>query len=354
MSPIQDSKGVITPSSLHFVRAHGHAPPDIDPQQHRLLIHGMVDRPMIFTMEELQRLPSVSRIHFLECSGNSEFAGAVGFLGAPRNVRLPETVQQTHGLTSCSEWTGVLLSLLLQEAGVQEGASWIVAEGADPPKHSMSIPMEKAMDDTIVAYSQNGEPLRPEQGFPLRMLYPGFIGNRNVKWVRRIKVGDEPFMTNQESQYREASPDGQAHWFDLVQPPRSVITFPSGGQRLSTSGFYEVTGLAWSGGGAIRRVEVSTDGGRTWKDARLQEPVYRMAHTRFHFPWNWDGEEALLQSRCTDELGQVQPSLAELGKIWGLTMEDFRRTGQGRGRSNYIQPWKVMRDGSVHNAIYMS
>ena len=344
LTPLQDSIGIITPSALHFVSSHGFDPPEIDPRQHRLMIHGMVDRPLIFTVEELQRLPSVSRIHGIECAGNSYL-----FLAD----RKAKTVQETHGKTSCSEWTGVLLSLLLREAGVQKGGNWIVAEGAEAGKHSMSIPLEKGMDDVIVAYGQNGEPVRPEQGYPLRLVIPGWEGTRNIKWLRRIKVGDQPYMTKFESTgYPSLRPDGKSRWFLFEMGPKSVITFPSGEQRLPGRGFYEITGLAWSGRGAIRRVEVSTDGGRSWKDAQLQEPVLRIAHTRFRFPWNWDGEEAMLQCRCTDDLGDVQPSLAELGKLWGVKPDYWLSTTNFTNHFNAIQPWKVNRDGSVHNAIF--
>jgi sulfane dehydrogenase subunit SoxC len=350
-TPLQNSVGIITPASLHFVLSHGYDPPDIDPRKHRLLIHGMVDRPLIFTVDDLERLPSVSRFHFLECHGNSATSGPTGYLR-----KLPEsTVQQTHGLTSCSEWTGVPLSLLLQQAGVQEGASWLVVEGADAIKHSKSIPLEKAMDDILVAYGQNGEPLRPEQGFPLRLVVPGWQGIHNVKWLRRIKVVDQPYMSMMEStRYPSPRPDGKSRWFESQMGPKSVITRPSGGQRLPSPGFYEITGLAWSGGGVIRRVEVSTDGGQTWKDANLQEPIARKAHTRFGLDWNWDGEEAVLQSRCTDERGEVQPTIAEIGKIWNVDLDYFRSTSPATadmGNFNAIQPWKVTRDGSVHNAL---
>ncbi len=341
VTPLQDSQGIITPSSLHFIVGDdGTAPtPDIDPRQHRFLIDGLVDRPLIFTMEELKRLPSVSRIHFIECEGNS------------RNSLWPKnsvTVQEIHGLTSCSEWTGVPLSLLLREAGLQKGASWIVLEGGGKNHLTRSLPLGKAMDDVLVAYGQNGEPLRPQNGYPLRLVVPGWDGNLHVKWLRRIKVVDQPYMTIFDRS--SLRPDGKARWFQFGLGPKSVITFPSGGQRLPGRGFYEITGLAWSGGGAIRRVEVSADGGRTWKDAQLQEPVQRMAHARFRLDWNWDGEEAVLQSRCTDERGDRQPSLAELSEIWGVSM-DFWRSGFRITRFNPIFPWKVTREGSVHNAI---
>lgn len=345
-TPLQDSAGIITPASLHFMASHGHTPPDIDPAQHRLMIHGMVERPLIFTLEDLRRLPSVSRIHFVECAGNSELSD--------RSRWFPVTVQQTHGMTSCSEWTGVLLSLLLQEAGVQSGASWVVAEGAENAKHTKSIPLTKAMEDVIVAYAQNGEPVRPEQGFPLRLVVPGFEGVHNVKWLRRIKVVDEPYMTKSESSgYTRLNRDGTARWFQMELGPKSVITFPAcGGRALSGPGFYEISGLAWSGGGAVQRVEVSTDGGRTWKDAELQSPIHRIAHTRFRMNWNWNGEETVLLSRCTDEKGQVQPTLTELLNTMGFDVEYLKKTSNRISHINAIQPWKVRPDGSVQNAMF--
>jgi sulfane dehydrogenase subunit SoxC len=346
-TPLQNSVGVITPAALHFVLSHGYDPPDIDPRQHRLMIHGMVDRPLVFTLEDLKRLPSVSRLHFLECHGNSATSGP------NRPIRMSEaaTVQDTHGLTSCSEWSGVLLSVLLKEAGVQKGASWLIAEGTDEIKHSKSIPLEKAMEDVLVAYGQNGEALRPEQGYPLRLVVPGWQGISNVKWLRRIKVVDGPYMAKMETAaYPSLRPDGTSRWFESEHGPKSVITRPSGGQKLPAKGYYEITGLAWSGGGSVRRVEVSVDGGRTWKDARLQDPIARKAHTRFRMDWNWDGSELVLQSRCTDDAGQVQPTIAQVAKIWGVSMDFFSQPGTlDLGNYNGIHSWKVNRDGSVRN-----
>ena len=344
-TPLQDVAGFITPAPLHFVVDHGSGSPDIDPRQHRLLIHGLVDRPLIFTLDELKRLPAVSRVYFLACAGNSYLP-----LEARKNAK---TVQETHGWTGCSEWTGVPLSLLLKEVGVQEGGTWIQAEGAEIRKLASSIPMAKALDDVLVAYSQNGEPVRPEQGYPLRLVVPGFEGIRNVKWLRRIKVVDRPYMMKYESTiYTNVRPDGTARWFQFELETNSVITFPSGGQQLPGPGFYEITGLAWSGGGAIRRVEVSADGGRTWKDAQLQQPVFSKAHTRFRFPWNWDGKEAVLQSRSTNEWGEVQPTKAEIEKMWGVTPDYWLTTKNRIQHFNAIQPWKLTRDGSVQNAMF--
>jgi sulfane dehydrogenase subunit SoxC len=331
-TPLGESLGTITPSALHY-EVHRGGVPDIDPGRHRLLIHGMVDRPVILTMGQIRRLPSVSRIYFLECAGNT--LTEWGPPAAP-------TVQWTHGLTSCTEWTGVPLSLLLREVGVQKGASWVIAEGADATGNERSLPLAKAMDDILVAYGQNGEALRPENGYPLRLIVPGWEGNVNTKWLRRLTVTDRPYMTRIESvDHTALLPDGKGRRFSFIMEAKSVITFPSGGQKLPGPGFYEVTGLAWSGRGLVRRVEVSTDGGRTWRPAVLQEPVLRFAHVRFRLPWRWDGREAVLQSRCIDETGYIQPTLGDLVKVRGLNSKFF---------NNAIQTWKVAADGSVHNA----
>ncbi len=338
MTPLQDLDGIITPSGLHFLMDHVNGIPEIDPQQHRLLMHGMVDRPLSFTMDELKRLPSVSRVYALECNANS------------RPLRGPnrESVQLVHGRTSCSEWTGALLSVLLKECGVQKGASWVVAEGSDANKYTMSIPLGKAMDDILVAYAQNGEPVRPQQGYPLRLVVPGWEAIRSVKWLSRIKVVDQPYMAWHESgNNADTTPDGKGLWYRFELGPKSVITRPSGGQRLPGHGFYEITGLAWTGRGAVRRVDVSTDGGRIYKEAELQQPVLRYAHTRFRFPWRWNGNEAVLQSRCTAERGEVQPTIAEAAKNLGVTPDYFYQADHFNG----IQPWKVNRDGSVQNAL---
>ena len=344
-APLQDFAGIITPSALHYTVDHGSPIPDIDPQQHRLMIHGLVDRPLIFTVDEVRRFPSVSRIHFLQCAGSS-------YLPLSDRERAI-TVQQTHGKTSCSEWTGVPLALLLKEAGVQASGTWLVAEGAEWKKHSISIPMEKAMDDALVVYAQNGEPVRREQGFPLRLLVPGWEGVRNVKYLRRIKVVDQPYMTKWESTvYTNLRPDGKARWFQFELEPCSVITFPSGGQRLPGPGLYEISGLAWSGAGTVRRVEVSTDGGHTWKDAQLQQPVLSKAHTRFRFNWNWNGAQAVLLSRCIDEWGAVQPTKAEVEKLWGVKPDYWLSTTNRIQHFNACQPWKVTAEGRIENAIW--
>jgi len=339
-TPLEDSIGIITPSSLHYTM--GHAPfyvPDINPEQHRLMIHGMVDRPLLLSMADLKRFPSVTRVHYLECNGNKP---------------MPQfkTLQRSSGLTSCSEWTGVPLSLLLKEAGVHNGAKWIIAEGVEDNKGTMSLPMTKAMDDMLVAYGQNGEPVRPQNGFPLRLLVPGFEGLCNVKWLRRIKVVDEFYMTyNEFGRYTSVDPKSVKP-LPFIQGPKSVITFPSGEQQLPERGHYQISGLAWSGGGAIRKVEVSTNGGKTWKGAEIQSAIHRMAHTRFGMDWNWDGEECVLMSRCTDELGQAQPTAAEFARFFNETTDYlFAHPGTMTGHNNFILPWRVDRDGKVHNGL---
>ena len=349
-NPIQYQQSIITPAPLHFTISHGNEPPDIDPTQHRLLIHGLVDRALVFSLDDLERLPSVSRFHFVECNANS---GPTGPTGASRRASTA-TPQETHGLTSCSLWTGVPLSLLLKQAGVQQSVTWMLAEGADPPRHLKSIPIEKALDDCLVVYGQNGEAVRPEQGYPLRLLVPGWEGINNVKWLRRIKLVDQPYMDMREStKYPSLRPDGKARWFQFELGPKSVITRPSGGQHLSGPGFYEISGLAWSGGGAIRRVEISVDDGKTWKDAQLQDPVARKAHTRFVLPWEWSGEEVTILSRSTDERDETQPTRDEIAKIWHIDMNYYQTSTNLVGHFNAIQPWRINRDGSVLNALFL-
>ena len=330
-SPLQEQTGIITPSSLHHVATtRGAFIPDIDPKEHRLMIHGMVDRPLIFTMDDLMRLPSVTRIHFIECAGN-------------RSTPRAKTVQETHGLSSCAEWTGVLLSTLLKEAGVKGGATWILAEGNEEVKGTSSIPMAKAMDDAFVAYGMNGEPVRPQQGFPLRLMVPGFEGIFHTKYLRRIKVVDT-YYTNY-NEYGHLRQDAKDAALGYQIGPKSVITFPSGTQQLPGKGTYEISGLAWSGGGAIKTVEVSTDGGKKWNRAELKMTPQRMAHVRFAYQWNWDGNETELLSRATDEIGQQQPMLQQIADFFK------KPVGYVPGLNNSIMPWKIAKDGKVTNGL---
>ena len=329
-APLQELYGIITPNGLCFERHHGGVP-RINPAEHRLMIHGLVERPLMFTMDDLMRFPSVSRINFLECSGNTQNW---------KNVRPEFTVQDTHGLVMCCEWTGVMMSTLLEEVGISPEAKWVVAEGADAAAMTRSVPMAKALDDAMIVYAQNGERLRPEQGYPVRLFLPGYEGNMNVKWLRRIKVGDRPWQSREEtSKYTDLMPDGKARQFTFTMEAKSVITRPSGGQQLTGGpGFYEITGLAWTGRGRIRRVEVSTDGGASWREAQLQQPVLPLALTRFRAPWHWDGGPAMLQSRAIDETGYTQPRHAELVAARGVN--SFYHY-------NAVQSWRVTPQGMV-------
>jgi sulfane dehydrogenase subunit SoxC len=284
-------------------------------------------------MEDLKRLPSVTRLHFIECAGN-------------RSSRRAKTVQETHGMTSCAEWTGVLLSTLLKECGLKSGASWFVAEGSEEVKGASSMPIAKAMEDCILAYGMNGEAVRPQQGFPLRLMVPGFEGIFHTKWLRRIKVVDRYYMNYNDFGHLDRDPKVAA--LDYQIGPKSVITCPSGSQQLPGRGFYEISGLAWSGGGAIKLVEVSTDGGKRWNKAEIKGTAQRMAHCRFGYMWNWDGQETEILSRCTDEIGQVQPSRAQIAKYWN---RPYDQTFSVPGLDNSIQPWRIASDGIVTNGF---
>lgn len=329
-TPLHLLDGAITPNGLHFERSHSGVP-DIDPAVHRLLIHGLVKRPLVFTLAALSRYPMESRITFIECGGNS----------AALNQKdpAPLNAQALHGLLSSAEWTGVKLSTLLDEAGVEPNASWLLAEGGDAASMSRSFPLEKALDDALIALYQNGERLRPSNGYPVRLLLPGYEGNMQVKWLRRIKVTDGPVMTKDEtSKYTLLTPDGKALQFVFLMETKSVITQPSPGLTLKERGFYEISGLAWSGYGKIAQVEVSVDGAKSWALAALQEPVLPKALTRFRIPWRWDGGPAVLQSRATDESGNIQPTRAALLA---------KRGPKALYHFNAIASWGVAQSGEV-------
>jgi sulfane dehydrogenase subunit SoxC len=334
MTPLQYQPGIITPNGLVFERHHN-GTPDIDPKVHKLVVHGMVKQPLMFSTEDLERYPSVSRFHFHECSGN----GLTDWL-KPASV----TVQQTHGLLSGVLWTGVPVSILLEEAGISPSAKWVLCEGGDGSAHARSIPIEKLMDDCIVAYAMNGEALRPENGYPIRLVVPGWEGNVSIKWLRRIKVGDKPWhLRSETARYTDPMPDGKWRQFSMVMEAKSVITSPSGGMKLDKPGFREVSGLAWSGSGKVQAVDVSFDGGRNWKEAVLEEPVMNKCLTRFKIAWNWDGKPAVLMSRVTDSTGYVQPMVADLAKVRAIV--GFVQ------HHNAVQPWAVAANGEVTNVI---
>ena len=332
-------KGIITPNGLHFTICHGGVP-DIDPAQHRLVIHGMVKQPLEFTLEALERYPMVSRIGFVECGGNS----------APlfSNEPIQANIQALHGLASCSEWTGVLLSTLLDEAGIDPKAKWMIAEGADSPRLSRSVPVAKGLDDAMIALYQNGERIQPGQGYPMRLWLPGYEGNMNVKFVRRIKLTTEPAMSYYESRtYSQILPNGKAYRFYFLQEVKSFITTPSPGLVLKEPGYYEISGIAYSGTGRIKKVLVSADGGQSWGEAALQDPVLPKAFTRFRMPWRWSGGPAILQSRAWDESGTVQPTRAQFVALRGQTTKPPSVLDFPSQHFNSITSWAVDAKGGV-------
>ncbi|OLC38687.1 MAG: sulfite dehydrogenase, partial [Candidatus Rokubacteria bacterium 13_1_40CM_4_69_5] len=332
-------QGTITPNGLHFVISHA-GDPDIDPDKHRLVIHGLVKRPLVFTLDALARYPMVSRVTFVECGGNS----APLFSKAP----IQASVQALHGLVSCAEWTGVRLSTLLEETGIDPKAKWLIAEGADAPALSRSVPMTKAMDDAMIALYQNGERLMPGNGYPMRLLLPGWEGNMNVKWLRRIKLVEAPAMSYYEARtYAPILPSGQAYQFYFLQEVKSFITQPSPGLALKGPGFYEISGVAYSANGRISKVMVSTDGGQRWGQAALQAPVLSKAFTRFRMAWNWNGGPAILQSRAWDEAGNAQPTRAQIVAQRGETKAVPPVTAFPSQHYNGITSWAIDGKGEV-------
>ena len=332
-APLQSLFGIVTPSGLHFERHH-QGWWDIDPSKHRLMINGMVKSPKVFTMDEIMRLPSVSRFHFIECGANTGMEWG--------NVAVP-TAQYSHGMISCSEFTGVPLITLLEMAGADlKAGKFVLAEGADGSSMTRTIPMSLIRSgEVLVAFGQNGEMLRPENGYPLRLVVPGVQGVSWVKYLRRLEVGDQPWATKDEAvHYIDLMPDGQHRQYSSIQEVKSVVTTPSGGQVLLDKGFYNVTGLAWSGRGKVRKVDVSVDGGRNWRPARLETPVLSKCLTRFNIDWIWDGRPAIIQSRATDETGHVQPNYTQLRAVRGT---------RSIYHNNAIQSWLVQDNGEVKN-----
>jgi sulfane dehydrogenase subunit SoxC len=331
-SPIGDQIGSMAPNSLHyFATTKGTFVPDIDPATHTLLLDGFVDRPRTYTLADLKRLPSVSRFHFIECSANNHNATY-------------KTVQASHGAHSNAEWTGVLLSTLLKEAGVQPQGQWVIHEGAENEKGANTIPMNKAMDDVIIAYGMSGEPVRPNNGFPLRAVIPGYEGIFNTKWLRHIKVVDQYQLNMNDFGHLRQDAVGAA--LNMQWGPKSVILNPSGAMKLPGAGWYEITGLAWSGRGKVAKVEVSTDAGKTWQVADLKNTPNPKSDVRFGLMWNWDGNDHLIMSRTTDDQGLTQPTRQQQAKALGLPYTDQYAFS---GLNNSIMAWQVAKDGSVTN-----
>ncbi|MDD2876091.1 MAG: sulfite dehydrogenase [Acidiphilium sp.] len=331
-TPLQDQPGIITSNGLFFERYHAGVP-SINPAEFRLMISGRVKKPLLLTLDQIMRYPSVSRIHFIECPAN----GATEWPAAQLN-----SLQLTHGMIGCAEWTGVLLKTILDEVGIYPDSRWVLPTGSDGAHMDRSLPMVKCLDDCILAWGQNGEALRPEQGYPLRLVVPGWQGNVNVKWLRQIQVGREPWITREEtSEYSELLGDGKSLGFTWVMDAKSVITFPCPEKPLTQGpGFYEIRGLAWSGRGKVKYVDVSLDGGVNFQRAKLDNPILDKCMTRFTLPWWWDGKPALIQSRVTDDTGYVQPTIVQKHKFWGKDPVY---------ENNSIQTWQVLADGKVNN-----
>jgi sulfane dehydrogenase subunit SoxC len=333
-TPLDKLVGVLTPSDLHYERSHSGVP-DLDPDKHRLLIEGLVEKPLVLTLQDLKAMPSVSRIHFIECTGN----GWENWKKADPNM----TVQNTHGLVSTNEWTGVPLRFLVGLVGKKQNSTWMLAEGGDGAGVDRSIPLtDEILDEALVAYGQNGEPLRPAHGFPMRLIMPGFEGNLHIKWLRRLKFGDQPWMTRWETaRYTQLLADGKARQFQLRMGTNSVITSPSSMMDIR-AGYHRITGLAWSGHGKTAKVEVSTDGGQHWMEASLNQPVLYKAQTRFQMDWMWDGKATKILSRSTDEKGHVQPDRQSFIERVG-TNALFHYNAQ--------QTWSIDEQGRVRNAL---
>ena len=333
MTPLHQQHGTVTPNGLIYERHHSGVP-EINPDEHRFAIHGMVRQPLVFTMADLMKYPSVSRFYFMECSGN----GLTDWLKSAS-----KTVQQSHGMVSCAQWTGVPVSTLLQEAGALPGATWALAEGADGSAHARSIPMRKMLDDALIVYAANGEMLRAENGYPLRLFIPGWEGNVSVKWLRRLKLGNQPWhLRSETARYTDPMPDGKWRQFSFEMEAKSVITSPSGGMSIKP-GEIEILGFAWSGRGKIRAVDVTTDGGRTWREAALEEPVMDKCLTRFRLRWKWDGGPTSIASRTVDSSGYIQPTVEEIKKVRAIT--GFVQHHNG------VFPWSIDASGEVKNAI---
>ncbi len=331
-TPLHELDGIITPNGLCFERHHGGAV-DLDPANHRLMINGLVDKELVFTMQDLMRFPRENHVYFLECAANSGMEWAGSQLNG---------VQYTHGMIHNVMYTGIPLRLLLAEAGVQANGKWLLAEGADASGMTRSIPMEKALDDCLVAFKMNGEALRPEQGYPLRLVVPGWEGNMWIKWLRRIEVGDEPWHHREEtSKYTDLLANGQARRFTWEMDAKSVITNPSPQAPLTHGkGWTVLTGVAWSGRGTIPRVDVTIDGGKNWHQARMSGPSLTKSMHRFYFEFDWDGSPLMLQSRAHDSTGYVQPTKNELRAIRGEN---------SIYHNNGIQTWYVNEHGEAEN-----
>lgn len=334
MTPLEKLEGIITPNGLHFERSHNGVPA-IDANQHELLIHGLVDKPLVFKIEDLLKYPMETQTYFIECAGNS-FYNSNAF-----PIAIDRTCGTIHGLMSTSEWTGIPLKILLNEAGIKKEALWLLAEGADAAAMSRSIPLEKALDDTLIALYQNGERIRPEQGYPMRLVVPGWEGNISIKWLRRMKLTRHPTYTKDEtSKYTDLLIDGKSLQFTFPMEVKSVITKPTPGPALLKKGPVHISGLAWSGQGKIKKVEISTDSGKTWKRSKIEGANQPFSPVRFRYNWIWDGVECTLESRATDSKNNIQPQRLKWAKQYQLGH---------LYHNNSIQIWRISNKGKIFN-----
>ena len=330
-TPLHELDGIVTPNGLCFERHHGGVP-EVNPTDFRLMINGLVDRQLIFTLDDLRRFPQTNRFYFLECAAN----GGMEWRGAQLNG-----CQYTFGMVHNVQYTGVRLLDICREVGVNQRAKWVLAEGGDSAGMTRSIPIEKILDDCMVAYAMNGEALRPEQGYPARLVVPGWEGNMWVKWLRRLEFGDMPYMAREEtSKYTDLLKDGNARMFTWVMDAKSVVTSPCPEKAINNKGVQLLKGIAWSGRGKIKRVDVSLDAGRNWRTAELHGPVLEKSLARFTMPFEWDGEEMFIQSRAIDETGYIQPTIQALQAERGVN---------SIYHNNAIATWMVNKDGSVDN-----
>ncbi len=334
MSPIHDLKGIITPNGLHFTRTHNGVA-QIDPNKFRLMIHGLVDTPIVLTLEQLKRYPSESRINFLECPSN----GAAEWKGPQFN-----SLQFAKGMMSCSEWTGVRLKTILDEIGLKPTAQWMLAEGSDGSEMGRSIPVEKVLEDAMVVWGQNGEALRPEQGYPVRLLVPGWEANLCVKWLKRLEFSDKPWYAKEEtSKYTALVASGKAIQHFYALEVNSIITSPCPERPwtdLNVGDLVEIEGLAWSGHGTVTNVDISLDGGKNWVEASLKGLVLPKAWTRFSYMYRYEGKPLLLQSRAIDDSKNVQPTVNQEKAVVGV---------EGVYHRNAICTWEVTKKGEVNN-----
>jgi len=339
VTPIQDIEGIIVPNGLFFNRHHG-GTPDIDPNKHRLMIHGLLEKPLVLTMEELKRYPSVTRTHFIECPAN----------GGPewRNPQFP-SIQFSKGFMSCAQWTGVYLKDIIKDLGLKPNARWMLAEGGDSSHMGRTVPIDKVLDDAMIVWGQNGEALRPEQGYPIRLLVPGWEGNLCVKWLARLEFASEPFYCKEETaKYTALTPSGKAIQHFYVNEVNSVITSPCPEKPwtdLKKGDTVEIEGLAWSGAGTIEGVDISLDGGKNWVEASLKGLVLPKCWTRFSYIYKYDGKPMFLSSRARDDAGFVQPSVKQERDAVGV---------EGIYHRNGIHTWEITKKGEVNNVQILS